>query len=189
MKVGPAITHMKSNTFNLASGNASVAARVCAGDSSRALLTLDQTADRRARLQSLVAMSLQLRAVEAMAIYESGQHDRAAVVCSDLLTSMAKHGVRVFEPLVLRTRGLSIARGSASDIEAGRDWIRRAKEVATTQGALPEVAHADLALARLSADQGDLDDAHTLARSALRAYKRMTMTGWEARAETVLAIS
>ena len=93
------------------------------------------------------------------------------------------------KPLVLRIRGLSIARGSASDIKAGRDWIGRARQVATTQGALPEVAHADLALARLSADQGDLGDAHTLARSALRAYKRMAMAEWEARAEAVLTVS
>ena len=134
-------------------------------------------------------MSLLLGAGEAMALCECGQHEQAEAMCSQLLTSMVKHEVRAVEPLVLRTRGLSVARGSARDIEAGRDWIRRAKEVAATQGALPEVAHADLALARLSADQGDLDDAHMLARSALGAYKRMAMSGWEEKAEAVLADS
>ena len=97
--------------------------------------------------------------------------------------------MRVFEPLVLRVLGLSIARGTVSDVEVGREWIRRAKDIATARGALPEAAHADLALARLSVDQGDLDDARARARDALGAYRRMSMAEWEARAESVLAVS
>lgn len=124
-----------------------------------------------------------------MAICQSGQYERAEAFCIDLLASMSKHEMRTFEPLVLRMRGLSVAHSPAGDVEAGRKWIRRAREVAKQQGAFPEIAHADLALARLSADQGNLDDAKSLARSALRAYRRMSMTEWEPRAETVLAIS
>jgi hypothetical protein len=41
----------------------------------------------------------------------------------------------------------------------------------------------------VESDQGDLDDAHMLARSALSAYKRMAMSGWEEKAEAVLADS
>lgn len=165
-----------------------VSSYTVAQDPARALLMLEKTADQRGRLQSLVGMSLWLGAAETMALYQSGQHERADTLCSELLASMTKHEMHTFEPVVLRIRGLSIARGPAADHEAGRDLIRRAREVATRQGALPEVAHADLALAMLSADEGDLDNAHTLARSALHAYKRMAMTGWEASAQAVLAV-
>jgi ATP/maltotriose-dependent transcriptional regulator MalT len=166
-----------------------VASCAIAGESARALLMMEETADRRRRLRSLVGQSLWLGAAETMAICQSGQYERAETLCSELLANMAKHGMRTFEPLVLRMRGLSIARGPAGDLEAGCDWIRRARETATKQEALPEIAHADLELARLSADWGKLDDANTLASNALRAYRRMTMTEWEARAEAVLAIS
>jgi len=160
-----------------------------AQDPAPALLMLDETADQRGRLKSLIGMSLWLGAAETMAVYQSGQHERAQALCSELLASMAKHEMRTFEPVVLRIRGLSLARGPTGDLEAGRNLIGRAREIATKQGALPEIAHADLALAQLSASQGSREESITLARRALRAYRRMAMTDYQAAAEAVLIIS
>ena len=168
-----------------------VGSHAIAHDSDRALSVLEEAAVQRERLPSLVLLWVWFGAAEAMAVCESGQYERAAALCAEQLTTIARHELRTFEAPVRRTLGLCIARGAgdAGDIEAARAALTRARGVATSQGALPEVAHANLALAELSAEQGDLADARALAGSALAAYTRMGMTRWRADAEAILASS
>ena len=90
-----------------------------------------------------------LASAEASVLYHCGDHESAAELCIAVLERIDRYGIRVSESSTLRI--LANCKMAAGATAQAREHMERARSVAYARGARPDIAHADLALARLCA--------------------------------------
>lgn len=96
-------------------------ALVVASDPEQALRRIEESRPLLERVRGLVSMTLWLDAVQAYAVCETGNLQRATTLCADVLERMRRHGMRLHETMVLRALGRCHA--AAGDAAAARGCL------------------------------------------------------------------
>ena len=156
------------------------------GEFDRALARIEAFHERGSYVPALVTMATWQSTMEAATRYECGDRDGAVSLCERILERVDRYELRLCSPSALRTLGQYKAEACA--LEPAFDLLERARSAAQSQGARPEVAHAQLALARWHFAQGDTVSARFSAESACNAYDTMGMCRWSSEARALLDV-